>query len=802
MNREITRIITPGTIYESNLLDQTKPNYLASLARENGRAAICYSDISINEIYVIELDEDQINNELSRLNPNEILMSEKERGGDHAIFISNHLDKIISFQVDSYYASNKCEEIIKKFYNISSSSGLGSLSKLQISAIGSVLEYYNITQKSSKIKLSKPKILVPHKFMQIDHATRLSLELTHSANGKKATLLAALDKTITKSGSRLLYNFLSNPSCEIEEINNRLQKTEYFYNDINLTESLRAALRGTSDLERCAARLSMNKITPKDLISIKETIELAEDIHNIFTHNSELEAPSAMTSPLIKCSNIHSIINESIEDEAGNSLNDGGYIKSSFNVKVKEYKDLLGGANWQIEELKDKYKKLTNIDSLKIAHNNIIGLYIEVSAKNADKMTHEAFIHRQSNVGNARFTTNELQELELKIVNAKQLLIHLEKDLFDEICEQLMLNYGKLSDLASALGQIDLYTNLAYVARENNYSKPIIKDNLSLKIKNGRHGVIENIFKKEGKEFIANDCIMEHDNRLWLITGPNMAGKSTFLRQNALIVALAHAGSFVPAESAEIGLTDRIFSRIGSGDNLSKGQSTFMTEMLETSAIINQSTERSLLILDEVGRGTSTHDGLAIAWSVLEHIHDKIKARCMFATHYHELNDLTNILPATENYTIKVTEENNKVNFLHKIIPGRADKSYGIHVAEIAGLPESVINRANQILAKLEKDWVKRNKNILKHESANMDFFASPTISSGDSELKSNLDDNVRSDNAEREAASLFNEIIANDLKNLLEDLDINNLTPIEAMMKLQNVQKILKAKKPLLEET
>lgn len=726
VNRNVTRIITPGTIYEESLLEAAAPSYLCAINIDKDRSAICWLDISTSEIAVKELARNELVNEIARLRPNEILLSDKYRNSDIASFISTSLDKLISFQVDSFFASAKCEKITLDYYNISSLNAIGELSRIATSVVGAVLEYVSITQKENKPKLRLPKIVAHERFMAIDNSTRQNLEITSSNHGNRNTLFYHLNKTKTKGGSRLLYQFLSAPLINLDEINQRLDYTSFFANNMVLTEMLRNSLKQTADLERCTARINMNRATPRDLLSIKDTIAAAEMLYDQFARSTNQELPEhieELRSCLIGNTNLQELIESAICEDAPNILSDGKYIKHSYHPKIAELYNLIDNGRTHIEALKNKYSQLTGVDSLKINHNNVLGLFIDVTTRNAGKMNEEIFIHRQSTANSARYTTVELQELETQMINARQLALSLERELFDAIVAQIALESAKIFALAECLAQIDVFTCFAHIADLNSYSCPSLTENIEFHIIDGRHPVVESCLQGANQSFVANDCDLNFDNRLWLLTGPNMAGKSTFLRQNALIAIMAHIGSFVPAKRAQIGVVDKIFSRIGAGDDLSRGQSTFMVEMLETASILAQSTKNSLIILDEVGRGTSTYDGVAIAWSVLEHIHDKIRARCLFATHYHELTKMDQILPALTNYTIAIEENDEKITFLHKIIQGAADRSYGVHVATLAGLPASVVKRAYQLLQKFEKQSGRSNKEILKGESMNMNLF-------------------------------------------------------------------------------
>lgn len=727
VQRSVTRIITPGTIVEESLLEAGEPNYLVSIAIDKNEASIAAVDLSTSEFSVISVPENALINELVRLKPREILLSDKFRASDIASKIGHIVNQRISFQVDSFYALSKCIKNTLDFYKIHDIKAIGSLKNCEICAVGSILEYISLTQKNTKLNLPKPKILSFLKFMSIDASTRKNLELTTTVNGSlKGSLFSCIDDTVTKNGRRLLYRYISAPLIDLQKIEQRLNRTDFFFQNMELTHIVRKHLGKTGDMERCITRLNMGRSTPKDLLSINYTTEIAEQIMASFVTLKGIDLPpyiEQITKHLLGLGHICDIIREAINDNAPNNLSEGGVIKQSYNPKIAELYDLINNSKSSLENIRDKYKKETGIDTLKITNNNILGLFIDITPKHASKMNQEQFIHRQTTANSVRYTTLELQELESNIVNAKSMLLALERHIYDEICAQIITSQQLLVNLGRALSMLDVYCNLASVAKKNNYTRPKLIESLDFNIQHGRHPIVEAALIRTNKSFIENNCRLDSDNRIWLITGPNMAGKSTFLRQNAVIAILAQIGSFVPAEIAEIGIIDKIFSRIGAGDDLGKGQSTFMLEMLETSTILAQATHKSLIILDEVGRGTSTYDGVSIAWSVLEHIHDKTKARCLFATHYHELVDMENILPALKNYTVDIKESGTEIIFLHKIKKGAADKSYGVHVAEIAGLPKSVIKRAKQMLYKLEQNSVKSTKNILKSESHNLNLF-------------------------------------------------------------------------------
>jgi DNA mismatch repair protein MutS len=768
VHREITRIITPGTIIEESLIVDKVPNYLISMICNKNNAAICYLDLSTSEISVTQIRPENIFTELMKLAPKEILLPEDYRSSELAGLITKANFRI-TYQVSSLFAINKCQKIIENYYGIISLKAIGEMTDLQISCVGSILEYVNLTQKQNSPRLQFPKIINSDNFMAIDAPSRRNLELAHNLSGHiKGSLFGVMDHTVTKAGSRLLYKFLANPLLNIEEIERRLKITEFFYSNVEITEKLKKLLARVADLARCLTRISMNKSTPRDLLSVKNTLIASTEIKAEFLKQLGFAAPDYIEELILRLSGdqeLFDLIDQSIKEDAGNSVNDGEIIKHDYHPKIAQYSSLINDGKTHIDNLKKLYQKETGIDGLKISHNNVIGLFIDITPKQSSKITDtDKFLHRQTTITSIRYTTLELQKLESEIMNARSLKTNLEIELYNNICEEVFKKSDYLWRLAENLARLDTFAALGSVAYEYGFVRPELSDNLDFEITGGRHPNLEIALKKSSKPFVSNDCKLAQHERIWLITGPNMSGKSTFLRQNAIIAILAQIGSFVPATSAKIGIVDKIFSRIGSGDDLLKGQSTFMVEMLETSAILAQSTNRSLIILDEVGRGTSTYDGVSIAWSVLEYVHDELKCRCLFASHYHELTTMSNFLSALKNYTVAIEETRESILFLHKIIPGTADKSYGIHVAQLAGLPTSVVKRANELLLKFEKTSIGQRKNILKDETNNLSLFEFNT--QNDQEVK------------------------YNNLKAEIENIEPDSLTPkqaLEVLYKLKN---------------
>lgn len=770
VKRDVVRIITQGTITEESILNSANPHYLISVIIKSDRCAISYLDISTSEFGVLETDLSNLASQIFSLSPKEILISDNIQSNNnlHEVF-APYRSKLV-YQVDSYFAYNKCKKSIEDFYNILTTDSIGEMSDINICATGAVLEYVRLTQKNNLPELPFPQIIDTNDLLVIDSSTRRNLEITASLNGGyKNSLLAAINHTITKQGSRLLYQYLSAPLSNIEKIEERHNITEFFYANPDITDNIRQLLKSTSDLDRIVARVGMGRATARDLLSIKYSLITASDIKEVFLKNCRKSHPYYIEEIIAALSydeEIFFLIDKSIKEDAPNDMKDGGLIKTSYHSKLLELYEMINDSSNIIEKLKQEYQKETSIDNLRICHNNILGLFIEITPKYAGKITDPKFIHRQSIATAIRFTTHKLQEIESQLVNSKNLAISLEYELFSNICSKIIEKSSILHLLAFNISKIDLFTSLAFLANEHNYVKPQMTSGSEFIIKGGRHPVVE-LNMSYQNIFIPNDCDLSRQNRLWLITGPNMAGKSTFLRQNALIVILAQIGAFVPASSAIIGVVDKIFSRIGAADDLSRGQSTFMVEMIETSAILSGSTPKSLIILDEVGRGTSTYDGLSIAWGCLEHIHNKLQCRSLFATHYHELTVLNDSLEALCNYTIKVSEIDGKILFLHQIIKGAADKSYGIHVAEIAGIPKTVILRAKEILKGLENDERKKDKQ-LDHSYSLFDY------------------------NKEKENYNSHSEPVI----SIIEAIEPDNLSPKEALKKLYEIKDTIARKR------
>ncbi|PPR77545.1 MAG: DNA mismatch repair protein MutS [Alphaproteobacteria bacterium MarineAlpha2_Bin1] len=720
MKRDVVRIITPGTLTEDNILEPKNYNFLLSILYNSSLIGLSWIDISTGDFYSKKIQKTQLNSELQKIDPNEIILRCDEKEETELIaFIEDYSYSKIYNEI----SETDCFSKIKNALNISDSNNLDEFSKEEIIASGYLLDYIFRTQKGKlpniRFLISKNKI----KEMVIDHSTFKNLEILQSNSGfKGGSLLSVIDKTSTSSGGRLLKKYLSAPLYDVKKINQRLDVVEFFIKNKSLSENLKANMSLIPDMERILSRISLGRNTPRDLGSIRDTLICITDIKKIL---GDKKLPEELYNQIKDL-----VINQNLIEELKKSLNEilpinirDGFVKTAYSVKLDEVRNLRDSAKKHIEELKNKYISITGISSLKIRHNNILGYFIEVTNKFAEIVLdnnlegfENFFIHRQSMANTKRFTTLELGELEGKIASAAERAIKIETEIFDKI-SSLVLESSKILYInARAIAEIDLFLALSNSAEENEYTRPKIDNSKSFKILGGRHPVVEQIIRSNGDIFTPNNCNLSDENRLWLITGPNMAGKSTFLRQNAIITLLAQIGSFVPADFAHIGVVDKLFSRVGAGDDLARGRSTFMVEMTETAGILNQATSNSLVILDEIGRGTATYDGLSIAWSSVEHLHEINKSRTLFATHYHELTSLKDSLDNLKLYHLKVKEWDGEIIFLYSVEPGSADKSYGILVAKLAGLPKTVVTRSKEVLSVFEKREINEKRSSASSE--------------------------------------------------------------------------------------
>lgn len=718
--RDVVRIVTPGTVTEDSLLDSRESNYLACVAQTGEGAAVAWIDLATGEPRTEKVSPETLGAALARIDPHEILISQKIAETPALFETLAFWREALTIQPAGRFNSENNNCRLLETYGVSEMTAFGDFSRSELTALGALLDYISLTQKSDLSHLKPPRALTAAPFLAMDPATRRNLELTRTLAGeKRGSLLDSIDRTLTSPGARLLASRLASPLTDISHIHRRLDVVSFLYSESALRAALRKEISHTPDLERALARLSLSRGGPRDLAAVRDALERAEKIRSRLL---ALCAPNVPKDILIATQNLgeHSALQDKLRRALQADLplltRDGGFIAPGFAPPLDELVSLSKDSKQVVAALQQKYAKAADVSSLKIKNNNVIGYYIEATPTHADKLLEkkDLFIHRQTLTNAIRFTTVELGELGRKISEASDRAVALEIKLFEGLAEDILRHLSALRLTAEALAELDVGAALAELAHEETYVRPDIDDSLTFRIKNGRHPVVEASLRRAATmPFVGNDCDLGQSQRLWLLTGPNMAGKSTFLRQNALIAILAQTGSFVPAEAAHIGVIDRLFSRVGAADDLARGQSTFMVEMVETAAILNQASERSLVILDEIGRGTATYDGLSIAWATIEHLHEVNRCRTLFATHYHELTELAEPLSALFCATMKIREWKKEIIFLHEVAPGTADRSYGIHVARMAGLPKAVLSRAETVLKRLESSAAGPKANAL-----------------------------------------------------------------------------------------
>jgi len=713
VKREVVRLVTPGTLTEDALLEARASNLLAALGRSGADFAIASADMSTGEFSVAAVGPNEIATELARLSPRELLIPDALLAQEEFAALFKAQGLALSPLPGSRFDSANGERALKSHYDMLSLDGLGAFSRAELSAAGALIAYLELTQKGAKVALQRIARVSPSHFMGIDAATRRNLELTQTLSGQRSgSLLAGMDRTVTASGARLLAARLAAPLTDVKAIGARHDAVEAFAKESELRRQAREALRAAPDIARALGRLSVARGGPRDLANIRDGVKAAralkDNLRKQALAGEALEAIETLTTNIATVSRLSDRLEFLLVDEPPYLSRDGGFIRTGAHAPLDEMRALRDESRRVIAGLEGKYRQSSGVSQLKIKHNGVLGYFIEVSQQHADRLMadKETFRHRQTMAGAVRFSTDELASLASRIAEAGDSALAQETTLFDEMV-MLSIEHGTaLSAIADALGILDVAASLGELAIAARYVRPKMDNGLSFSITRGRHPVVEAaLLAANANSFVPNDCDLSSNakGRLWLVTGPNMAGKSTFLRQNALIAIMAQMGSFVPAEAAHIGIVDRLFSRVGAGDDLAAGRSTFMVEMVETAAILNQATPRSLVILDEIGRGTATYDGLAIAWAAAEHLHETNKSRALFATHYHEMVALAERLKSMACYTMKVREWNDSIVFLHEVISGVADRSYGIHVAKLAGLPDAVVARAEEVLRALEE---------------------------------------------------------------------------------------------------
>lgn len=704
VRREVVRLVTPGTLTEDALLEARRHNYLAAWAEVREGAALAWADISTGEMRVMPCPLVRLGPELARLSPREVLVSEvHERALDGLVAEAGAAMTALS---RGSFDSSGAEKRLCALWGVGTLEAFGAFERAELSAMGALVDYLELTQRGRLPLLRAPVKESALGAMQIDAATRRNLEITSGmSGGRDGSLLAAVDRTVTAGGARLLERRLSAPSRDLGVIRGRLEAVRSLVEAGGLRERLRDSLRRVPDVDRALSRLALERGGPRDLAAVRAGLEQAGRIAAEVAGGVAVLDEAA--AALVGHDDLVGLLDAALVAEPPLLARDGGFIASGYDGELDETRALRDEGRGVIARMQGEFVALTGISSLKIKHNNVLGYFIEVTTTHEDKMRSmpETFIHRQTTAGQVRFTTLALSELETRILNAGNHALEIERRLFDRLRGAVLERAGAVGAAARALAEVDVTAALADLAAAEGWVEPVVDESRAFEVQGGRHPVVERALRRQGAgPFVANDCALTGGETpaIWLLTGPNMAGKSTFLRQNALIALLAQAGCFVPARTARVGLVSQLFSRVGASDDLARGRSTFMVEMVETAAILNQADDRALVILDEIGRGTATYDGLSIAWAVLEHLHGVNRCRALFATHYHEMTALAGKLDGVENATVAVKEWEGEVIFLHEVRKGAADRSYGVQVARLAGLPAAVIERARVVLEALE----------------------------------------------------------------------------------------------------
>ena len=728
VKRDVVRLITPGTLTEDSLLDARAHNALVTVTKAEGKLGLAWVDVSTGDFQAQQVQATGLATALARLQPGEILISDLLLETENVAAViqdwAERLTILPAVRFDSVNARKRLEDL----FGVSTLDAYGAFSRAEVAALGALADYITLTQKGRMPRLKLPSQVADGAIMDIDAATRRNLELTRTLSGERnGSLLSIVDATRTGAGARLLASRLAAPLTDPEAITRRLDQVTVLVDCPDQRSTVREALSETPDMERALNRIALGRGGPRDLSAIRTTLMHGPALkHTVNTavKESALTVGDDPYQDVQKNLGEHGVLVErltrALDDELPLLTRDGGFIRQGYDTILDELRELRDNSRKNITALQSRYAQETGVQALKVRHNNVLGYYVEVPARHGDTLLatstgaeggKTAFIHRQTMANAMRFTTLELGDLEDRIRSAADKALALELDLFQTLVDEVLARGEAIALAAQAQAEIDVAAALAHTAVERRYVRPHIEDSTVFDVRGGRHPVVEAALAADADAgFVANDCVLrgsgpDDDSAgwLWLITGPNMAGKSTFLRQNALIAILAQMGSFVPADLAKIGIVDRLFSRVGAADDLARGRSTFMVEMVETAAILNQATERSLVILDEIGRGTATFDGLSIAWAVLEYLHDVSRCRALFATHYHELTSLAATLSALSPHHMRVKDWQGDIVFLHEVAPGTADRSYGIHVAKLAGLPGAVVARAEQVLSTLEE---------------------------------------------------------------------------------------------------
>lgn len=778
VRREVVRVVTPGTNQNIQALEETKNNYLMSIVYLINKVGISIADATTGDYYLTEVDDlRKLKDEIAKYLPTEIICNDAFLVSGMDIEELREKNNIAVYSLESwYFDDDSCKKILMEHFKVNSLKGLGMEEfPSGLIAAGSLLQYLYQTQKSSLNHFTKISPYHSGRYMLLDSSTRRNLELTETLRdkNKRGSLLWVLDKTKTAMGARTLRNYIEQPLITAEEIEQRLDTVDAFMKEAVVRDELREYLSAIYDLERLLGKVSYKTATPRDLIAFKKSMEMLPYI-KVLLKDFSGSIISTIYQDIDDLHDIHHLIESAIMEEPPITIREGSIIKDGFQQDIDTLRlAKTEGKTW-LAQLEEEEREKTKIKTLKIKYNKVFGYYIEVTNSNLN-MVPEEYIRKQTLSNAERYSTKRLKELEDMILNAEDKLYTIEYDTYCSIRDHLADELERIQKTAKAIAKLDVYTSLALVAERNHYIRPSINKKGTIQIKGGRHPVVEKMIDHD--MFIDNDTFLDNGNHaISIITGPNMAGKSTYMRQSALIVLMAQIGSFVPASQADIGIVDRIFTRVGASDDLASGQSTFMVEMNEVANILRNATSDSLLILDEIGRGTSTFDGLSIAWAVIEHISNRrlLGAKTLFATHYHELTELEGKINNVNNYCIAVKEKGDNIVFLRKIVKGGADKSYGIQVAKLAGIPDSVINRANELVAQLsDNDITQKVQDIASYSK--MDT------------KKTTLDE------VDLKQISLFDTVKDEDIIRELQSIDITTLTPLEALNKLHAFQNKLK---------
>jgi len=765
VKRGVTELVTPGVSYGDNIVQQKSNNYLASLCFDKSLIGVSFLDISTGEFLVAQGNADYIDKLLQGFKPSEVIFSKR----CYNEFIGSFGDKFYTYTLDDWpYSGDYARDILLKHFDVNSLKGFGiEKMMLAITAAGVALHYLNETEHRNLQHISQISRIEEDRYMWLDRFTVRNLELIGSTNENAITLADVLDHTSTPMGARLLKRWMVMPLKDLKPITERLDVVDFLLNNTELSQKLIEEIRQIGDLERLISKIGLQKANPRELVQLKRAL-LAIGKLKILTNEVDSTALNIISEQLNSCKSICERIQKEIQQEPPVLLNKGNVIANGVDDELDRLRKVAFGGKDYLLEIQKRESEITGIPSLKISFNNVFGYYLEVTNIHKDKVPTD-WIRKQTLVNAERYITAELKEYEEQILGAEDKIQVIENRIYNELLTGL-LNYIKPIQLnANLIAQLDVLLNFATIAKKNHYTRPTINENKVIDIKGGRHPVIEKTLPV-GEEYITNDVYLDSEGQqIIIITGPNMAGKSALLRQTGLIVLMAQMGCFVPAKHAEIGLVDKIFTRVGASDNLSSGESTFMVEMNETASILNNLSDRSLILLDEIGRGTSTYDGISIAWAIAEYLHNhsNAKAKTLFATHYHELNELTNTFSRIKNYNVSVKEANNKIIFLRKLVPGGSEHSFGIHVAKMAGMPSKLISRANDILKRLEQErtggeHIKDSMKKIQKQAYQLQMFS--------------IDDPV---------------LVK--IRDMLNNLDVNALTPVEALMKLDEIQRLLK---------